>query len=74
MQSHMDVPPEGYTEDNDGNVWYWSAEPNTGGVVFTRRGTPADHPIRSGAVPEHVRDHAETHVTALREQNELPHY
>lgn len=74
MHSQLDCPPHGYTKDDDGTVWYWEAEPNTGGVVFTERGTPIDHPIRSGDVPGHVRDHAETYVEALIEQNELPHY
>lgn len=47
----------GWTREADGTVWYWSLD--GGEVEFTDRGTPTDHPIRSGNVPDDVRTAAE---------------
>lgn len=62
----------GYTKDEDGTIWYWEWDGEE--VAFSARGTPTDHPIRSGDVPEAVRDHAETYVDASIEETETPWY
>lgn len=76
MQSQIDVPGgdihHGNTVDDNGTVWYWEWDGES--VEFTDRGVPTDHPIRDGPVPDDVRDHAETHVDALIEQEQTPHY
>lgn len=63
MQSHIDVKGEvdhGYTKDDSGTIWYWEWDGTE--LTFTDRGTPSDHPIRTGNVPEDVRKHAKTHI------------
>lgn len=60
MDSHIDFPGDGrshgYTRDDNGNVWYWTAEDD--GVEFRESGYPMGHPIRDGGVPDRVREHA----------------
>lgn len=63
----------GWTKDEDGEVWYWEWDGEE--VSFTERGTHTDHPIRrTGRVPDEIREHAETHVSALIERQEIGHY
>lgn len=76
MLSIIDHPTDdtayGYTKDDDGTTWYWSVSPPENVVHFRNGdyGYPVGHPIKTGGIPEHVRDHAQTHVDALLELNE----
>lgn len=79
MQSHIDCQgterDHGYTKDDTGEIWYWSIPKRGTEVEFTDRGCHIDHPIRrTGEVPDEIREHAETHVSALIEQAEDPQY
>lgn len=62
----------GWTKQEDGTVWYWNW--NGSRVAFTDRGTPTNHPIRSGPVPEHIQEHAEACVESKIRRGKLASY
>jgi len=68
MHSVIDHDPHGYTEDDDGNTWYWQITtdaPSAGDVTvrFRDHGHPADHPYnKHGHIPDVVRAAAKEYI------------